>query len=140
MSPLDLCIGLHRAQASLRLKLDDELGTLHGIGWDDFVLLAQLAAAPDGVPLRELDRPMGVRLSGVVRRLGPLEKTGLLARRTDGAGVRRVLLRPAARGLVKEARETAEAICEAAMPARQPIEALGTLAAGVAASPALRLA
>ena len=49
MSPLDLCIGLHQAQASLRLKLDDELGTLHGIGWDDFVLLAQLAAAPDGV-------------------------------------------------------------------------------------------
>ena len=45
-----------------------------------------------------------------------------------------------ARGLVKEARETAAAICEAAMPARQPIEALGTLAAGLAASPALRLA
>jgi hypothetical protein len=37
---LALCLALQRAHASLRLKLDDELGVYHGIGFSDFVLLS----------------------------------------------------------------------------------------------------
>lgn len=40
---LDLCLAIQRAHASLRLKLDDELGIYHGISFSDFVLLDILA-------------------------------------------------------------------------------------------------
>ena len=45
---LEFCLALHRANASLQLKLDDELGTFHGINFNDFALLSLLAQA-DGV-------------------------------------------------------------------------------------------
>lgn len=40
---LDFCLALYRAQASLQLKLDDELGTYHGISFSDFTLLNVIA-------------------------------------------------------------------------------------------------
>lgn len=35
---LFLCLALQRAYASVQLKLDDELGTHHGISFNDFAL------------------------------------------------------------------------------------------------------
>ena len=49
MNPnLGFCLALHRAHASLQLKLDDELGVHHGISFNDFALQNLLAQAVGG--------------------------------------------------------------------------------------------
>lgn len=138
MSPLDLCISLHRAQAGLRLKLDDELGTLHGVGWDAFNLFAALEEAGGALPLAELRRHLGVPASGVVRMLLPLEKVGLVGREAID-GRRAVRLRPGGRRVLAEARETASAICQAALPDPWPLGGAGEFLQGLARSRALDL-
>lgn len=108
---LDFCLALHRANASLQLKLDNELGTYHGINFNDFALLNLLAQADGGrVGIPELVRPLGLPQSAVLRQLIVLEKIGLVVR--EGAnGDRQAVLRPAGRALVSAARETADSIC-----------------------------
>ena len=71
---LDFCLALHRAHASLQLKLDDELGTYHGISFSDFALLNLLAQADGGrVSISALVRPLGQPQSAVLRQLIVLE-------------------------------------------------------------------
>ncbi len=131
---LNFCMALHRAHASLQLKLDDELGIHHGISFSDFALLNLLAQADGGrVNIAELIRPMGQPQSAVLRQLILLEKIGLVMR--DGAnGFRQAVLRPVGRALVSAARETADSICtEAVKPIDSAViatvsEALQTLA------------
>jgi len=117
---LDLCLALHRAHASLQLKLDDELGTYHGVSFNDFALLNLLAQADGGrVSIPELVRPLGQPQSAVLRQLIVLEKIGLVVR--DGAnGLRQAVLRPAGRALVNAARETADSICTEAVESIAP--------------------
>jgi DNA-binding IclR family transcriptional regulator len=112
---LNFCLALHRAHASLQLKLDDELGVHHGISFNDFALLNLLAQADSGrVSIAELVRPMGQPQSAVLRQLIVLEKIGLVER--EGAnGFRQAVLRPAGRALVNAARETADSICTEAV-------------------------
>ena len=112
---LDFCLALHRAQTSLQLKLDDELGIHHGISFSDFALLSLLAQADGGqVSLSSIVRPMGQPQSAVLRQLIVLEKIGLVVR--DGAnGLRQAVLRPVGRALVNAARETADSICAEAV-------------------------
>lgn len=135
---LDFCMQVSLGHASLQLKLDDALGTWHGMGLDDFRLLRQLAQAPDGrLPLAELVRPLGLRPSAVMRQLVPMEKTGRIQREPG----RQVLLRPAGRAQLAEATETAAAICEAALPAlgSPSLSAAQDLLARLCRSPALEL-
>lgn len=117
---LDFCLALHRAHASLQLKLDDELGTYHGISYSDFALLNLLAQADGGrVSIPELVRPLGQPQSAVLRQLIVLEKIGLVVR--DGAnGFRQAVLRPAGRALVNAARETVDSICTEAVESIAP--------------------
>lgn len=117
---LDFCLALHRAHASLQLKLEDELGIHHGISFDDFALLNLLAQADGGrVSIPELVRPMGQPQSAVLRQLILLEKIGLVVR--EGAnGFRQAVLRPAGRALVIAARETADSICTEAAESITP--------------------
>ena len=112
---LGFCLALHRAHASLQLKLDDELGIHHGISFNDFALLDLLAQVDGGrVSIAELVRPLGQPQSAVLRQLIVLEKIGLVVR--DGAnGRRQAVLRPAGRALVNAARETADGICTEAV-------------------------
>jgi DNA-binding MarR family transcriptional regulator len=112
---LGFCLALHRAHASLQLKLDDELGIHHGISFSDFALLNFLAQADGGrVSISELVRPMGQPQSAVLRQLILLEKIGLVVR--DGAnGDRQAVLRPAGLALVNAARETADSVCTEAV-------------------------
>jgi MarR family transcriptional regulator, organic hydroperoxide resistance regulator len=118
---LAACLALNRAHASLQLKLDDALGTLHGLGWSDFALLSALAAAPqERLPLSELVRPVGLSMSGVVRRLAPLEKLGLLAREGGVSSPRVVVLQPTGRRLLRETEDTAADICAAALAQLPP--------------------
>ena len=117
---LGFCLALHRAHASLQLKLDDELGRHHGISFNDFALLNLLAQADGGrVSIPELVRPMGQPQSAVLRQLILLEKIGLVVR--EGAnGDRQAVLRPAGRALVHAARETAESTCTEAVESIAP--------------------
>jgi predicted transcriptional regulator len=138
---LDFCLTLHRAHASLQLKLDDELGIHHGISFDDFALLNLLAQADGGrVSIPELVRPLGQPQSSVLRQLIVLEKIGLVVR--EGVnGFRQAVLRPAGRARVNAARETADSICTEAVESIDP-EVVATVSAALvtlARTPALEL-
>src|SRR3989339_1925774 len=138
---LDFCLALHRANASLQLKLDDQLGLYHGVGFNDLVLLDLLAQA-DGsrIGIPELVRPLGQPQSSVLRKLILLEKIGLVVR--EGAnGNRQAVLRPAGRALVNAARETADSICTEAVASIAPA-AVATVSAALftlARTPTLEL-
>jgi DNA-binding MarR family transcriptional regulator len=109
---LDDCLRVSLAHASLTLKLDDVLGLFHGLSLGEFMLLRLLSQAEGGrLPLAGLVRPLGVRMSAVLRQLAPLEKTGYLQREPG----RMVALRPAGRARVTEAAVTAEAVCAEAL-------------------------
>ena len=92
-------------------KLNDELGTHHGLSWADFVLLTVLDAAGGAAPATALARSLHIPASRLLLRLLPLEKTGLVERVADGDGKRRVTLRPPGRRLLHEARDTAANAC-----------------------------
>ena len=138
---LGFCLALHRAHASLQLKLDDELGIFHGISFNDFALLNLLAQADGGrVSIPALVRPMGQPQSAVLRQLIVLEKVGLVVR--EGAnGFRQAVLRPAGRALVNAARETADSICTEAVESIAPavVEMVSAAMATLACRPALEL-
>jgi DNA-binding MarR family transcriptional regulator len=111
---LDDCLRISLAHASLTLKLDDVLGTFHGLSLNDFILLRLLSQAEGGrMPLAGLMRPLGVRMSAVLRQLAPLEKTGYLQREPG----RMVALRPAGRARMAEAASSAAAVCADALAA-----------------------
>ncbi|MBG9388619.1 MarR family winged helix-turn-helix transcriptional regulator [Caenimonas aquaedulcis] len=111
-----LCMQVCDAYARLMLKLDDVLGTMHGLGLAEFRLLRALASAPqERLPVAALVSPMGVRLSGVTRQLMPLEKTGQLRRESGTDGKRYAVLLPGGKRAVREAEVTAEAICAEAL-------------------------
>ena len=127
---LDFCLALHRAHASLQLKLDNELGLYHGISFNDFALLNLLAQADGGrVSIPELVRPLGQHQSSVLRQLILLEKIGLVAREGEN-GDRQAVLRPAGRALVNAARETAGSICTEAVASIAPA-AVATVSAAL---------
>ena len=135
MNPnLGFGLALHRAHASLQLKLYDELGLHHGISFDDFALLNLLAQADGGrVSIPELVRPLGQPQSSVLRQLIVLEKIGLVAR--EGAhGFRQAALRPAGHALVNAACETADSICTEA------VESIAPAAVEVVSAALVRLA
>ena len=109
---LDDCLQVSLAHASLTLKLDDVLGLFHGLSLGEFILLRLLSQAEGGrLPLAGLVRPLGVRMSAVLRQLAPLEKTGYLQREPG----RMVAVRPAGRARMTEAAVTAEAVCAEAL-------------------------
>jgi DNA-binding MarR family transcriptional regulator len=105
------CLSVHRAYATLRFQLDEELGTHHGIDFDDFALLHQLADGGDEAALFDsLAAALGSSRSAMLRRLRPLEKIGLLAFH-GGVADRRVALRPAGRSLLSTAQDTVSGVC-----------------------------
>jgi|JI10StandDraft_1071094.scaffolds.fasta_scaffold199116_3 predicted transcriptional regulator len=113
---LEQALLVNRTHAALTLALDDALGTLHGLSWSDFVLLRNLAAAADAVPLADLVVPLGAPASAVLRRVIPLERTGLVQREPG----QRVSLRRSGRRLLHEATSTAQAVCAQVMPCVEP--------------------
>lgn len=109
---LQACLSLHRAYAGLRLQLDEELGTHHGIDFDDFVLLHALASAVNGSSLlAHLADELGISRSFLLRRLRPLGKIGLVSL-DGGVGNRRVALRAPGRSLIHIANDTVVRVCE----------------------------
>lgn len=102
---------LEQAHAALVARLDDALGTHHGLAWADFVLLAALQDSPHGLPQVTLAKRLAIPQSQLLKRLRPLQKLGWLAPvagcphdiALSGNGVR----------LLQQATETADDACSA---------------------------
>jgi MarR family transcriptional regulator, organic hydroperoxide resistance regulator len=138
---LDLCLHISLAHASLALKLDDLLGTFHGLSFSDFILLRLLNDAEGGrLAVTDLRRPMGLQGSAVTRELVRLEKMGLVQRETAAdPGRRMAMIRPIGQRLLNEALGNAEAVCADALrglslQARSQVDAALSM---LCASPAL---
>ena len=108
---LQACMDRHLAHAAMVYRLDDALGTHHGLSWAEFVLLTALDAASVATPAKELARTLCMPASQMLLQLLPLEKIGLLERVADSNGKRHVALRPQGRRLLREARDTAQHAC-----------------------------
>jgi DNA-binding MarR family transcriptional regulator len=137
----DFCLALAAAHSRLQRKLDDELGTFHGLGLADFRLLTALAHAPgQRLATGQLGTVLGVQPSAAMRHVLPLEKSGWVAREASGA-TRSVALRAPGERLQREAAQTVAAICGDAMGKLEPDGAVqaGRLLAALADSPVLEL-
>ena len=122
IDPLDLCLNIGRAQASLNLKLQEQLGAFHGLDCEDFTLLHRLLGAEGGcMPAADLARSLGLPMSALIRKMVLLEKSGL-AERTAGANGngRHAAIRPGGRKLMQAAVTTAEALCAEAVKSLAP--------------------
>ena len=113
-APLQSFLRVEQDRAAAAFVLDEELGTHHGLSWADFVLLHAL----DGqqLPQRQLATFLGLRGSRLLMQIRPLEKLGLLSRSVSAGGIV-VALRPAGHRVLREARETAAAVCARRAPA-----------------------
>ena len=100
-----------RLRAAASFRLDDELGTHHGLSWADFVLLHALDDAAGPMAAADLAARLGMLRSHLLMRVRPLEKLGLLAREAGDPSRRTVALTGSGRRLLREARETAAAVC-----------------------------
>lgn len=122
---LEVVMALVRAHASLMLRWREDLAAFHGLDFGDVQLLHALACEVDGIlPMETLPPALGLSPSEVLRRLIPLEKTGL-AQRLSGpapAGLRSVQLRPCGRRLVEGAIATVEDHGKAALRGMDPAQ------------------
>lgn len=108
---LEACIHRHLEHAGMVFALDNELGIRHGLQWADFVLMTVLDAEGGAVRTAELARTLHTSASHLLLRLLPLEKIGMVERKTDSGGGRSITLRPQGRRVLNEARETAAYTC-----------------------------
>jgi DNA-binding MarR family transcriptional regulator len=133
----DFCLRLARAATVLARRFDTVLGSLHGISYADYQLLAHLAHAP-GARLRRVDlaERLALTASGVTRSLLPLEKIGLVERQSDprDARVGYASITPAGSELVANAQATVERISSeaASIAAPEQLAALNTLLGQIA--------
>jgi DNA-binding MarR family transcriptional regulator len=118
MDDLTTVLDLARASATLVTRVERALGSWHGVGFDDLGLLLALLDAPDGrLPVSELAAVGGSTPAAVVRRLGPLERIGVIARDRDAEDPRRstVRLTEAGATLASDAGATADEVARAAL-------------------------
>jgi len=122
IDPLDLCLNIGRAHASLNLKLQEELGAFHGLNYEDFTLLHRLLGAEGGcMPAADLARSLGLPISALIRKMVLLEKTGLAERKAGAKGDGlHAAIRPGGRKLMQAAVTTVEAICADAVKSLAP--------------------
>jgi DNA-binding MarR family transcriptional regulator len=92
--------------ANISKSLDNSLGAIHGIGFSEYMVLHNLADAPNQLMRRiDLAQAIGRTGSGMTRMLAPLEKIGLVGKETsarDGR-VSLVKLTPAGHKIYEEA-------------------------------------
>lgn len=111
LDELTICFTLFRADTELRRRFDAVLSDVHGLSVTDFAVLLNLADAPQQ-QLRRVDLAsrLGLTASAVTRLLIPLEKVGLVSRRSNPGDARVALavLTPAGRERITEARASAQ--------------------------------
>jgi DNA-binding MarR family transcriptional regulator len=102
----DFCLILNRSHNTLMRQLDSKLASLHGLSFNDYLILYALGTAPSGKLRRtDLAQAIGVTASGVTRSLLPLEKIHLIERLPDArdARVGYAALTPTGKQLLKHA-------------------------------------
>lgn len=109
-------IAQHLVQARTVRLLDEELGTHHGIDWPAFLLLGVLDAEGGELAAARAAATLGLTPTRLLLQVLPLEKLGWVGRR-QGEGARRLVLTPAGRRLLGEARETAQGVLLSPSPA-----------------------
>ena len=136
---LRLCMAISKAHSTLARRFDGRLGTWHGLSFGDFIVLLHLGRAVDH-RLRRVDlaAELGVTPSAVTRTLIPLEKIGLVARRSDArdARVGYAELTKSGQRLLQEAVESAHMISREVVPRKGAgqLSALEVLLATIAGS------
>ena len=111
-------MNLFRIQAMMSRRFDRL--TLHGIGFNDFLILYLLQQAQGGkMRPTDLAERTGLTASGVTRMLLPMEKIGLIARQAAerDARVSFVIITAAGKRIYEEALETANYIAKDIVPA-----------------------
>jgi DNA-binding MarR family transcriptional regulator len=118
-SGLRLILDITRAQSTIIKKLEGPL-SMHGLGFNDFVILHHLSMAPEG-KLRRIDlaEKVCITASGITRMLAPMEKTGLVSRETNerDARISIVVLTPAGKELYQHALKTVKYTAAELFPA-----------------------
>ena len=97
--------------ASISKTLDAALGTVHGIGLTEYMILHQLAQAPTQTARRiDLANAIQRTASGVTRLLKPMEKIGLVEKELNprDARVSLVKLSKAGANIYRDASKTVE--------------------------------
>jgi DNA-binding MarR family transcriptional regulator len=112
------CVQIARRYSLGLRKLDGRLGSIHGLSFNDFLMLHYLEDAAGG-KLRRIDLAelMGLTASAVTRALLPLEKIGLVSRQSDPSDARvgYACLTATGKRLYKDAKKTAETACQEAL-------------------------
>lgn len=136
---LKFVLNLSKIQTVINRKFDGSL-SLHGLSFNDFVILYHLNTAP-GNKLRRIDlaEKMGVTASGVTRMLAPMEKIGLVSRETNerDARISYVVLAKGGKRLYEESLVTAQYFADDVFPASKGkkieklAEALNEIAEGL---------
>jgi DNA-binding MarR family transcriptional regulator len=105
---------LLKASAMIEARFGASLGSVHGLGLNDVLLLQHLAQAPLG-RLRRVDLAarLSISQSTVTRMTAPLEKIGLVKRESDprDARVAYVVLTDTGRERTAETVETLQRMC-----------------------------
>lgn len=113
-------MNLTKVQAVISRRFDSL--SIHGIGFNDFIILYLLGQAP-GEKMRRIDlaEKIGLTASGVTRMLLPLEKIGLVTRETNerDARVSYVVLTKTGQQLFEDAKETAAFLAKQIIPAEK---------------------
>lgn len=128
--PVAAVLRLLRAQSFLEARLGPELGSVHGLGLNELLLLMQLSRAPLN-RLRRVD--LATRLSTsqstITRMTAPLEKTGLVKREADprDSRVGYVVLTKTGRTRVAEAEATLQRMIDEVFGDRWSHKEIATL-------------
>ena len=120
MSSLDTLFELSLLRTVLARELDHPLSQ-HGISLADLALLRELRKSDAGKLRRsELAQRLGITPSGVARQVAPLERMGLVARKSHDRDARLalVVLTDTGTRIVDEALATADAAADRAFAAR----------------------
>jgi DNA-binding MarR family transcriptional regulator len=137
-SHLEFVLQLVRTQTVVMRRLDQALGSYHGLSFNDFLLLHHLSQGPGG-RLRRVDlaERHGLSASGITRTLLPLEKLGLVERQQEPRDARVVYaaLTEAGRELLGHAHLLAEQVSKELLRASSPddLQAISQSLARIAA-------
>ena len=112
---LEDVLALVRAANSVERQIDRSVSEYHGVGLSDLRLLLELQDSADGkLPRGELAERMGTTASDAARRVGPLERIGLVRRESHPTNARlaTVALTPAGDEMATNAAATAQEAAE----------------------------
>jgi len=129
--PVSSVLALLRANARIEEQFGNAPGSIHGLALKELLLLMHLERAPKTRLSRiDLSRRLHVSASTVTRMTKPMEKLGMVGRQADARDARLayVVLTPAGKRLVTDARATLERLADTLFSDRWSRQEIATLA------------